>query len=712
MELCYDCQNIKLGKFLRQAQKSDEDLLKEHNRRQFLSTSHDEQLRSSSNLQETSGLLRKYLILSNLGSRLRGSQSVHCDFCALLRNYRLDAGDCSNEDDLVAIRYFEVPSGSQRWGCRGTPSDLIIMAVKDSESKRFGYSFTAFDIVQDKSVKGLLTCKLSGCVSEMSQAVPVNQPTINADELSRAIRDCHQNHQECSKKTTKMPSQPIELNLIDCRTRRLVARMSSETYVALSYVWGGVPKTSLNSEYLPRTLEDAIEVTLSLGFQYIWIDQFCVDQENHNIKQKQIQTMGRVYEDAVVTLVAASGSDANHGLPGAPSRPREFRPEIELDGLIISQKAAPIPYVVERSAWATRGWTFQEQFFSRRFLIFAPEEVSFECRRVKISSNWGTRSRDDNNVGTIIKPLPAWSKLFSTLHENNEWSGDETMTSRYDYFVERYWPRHLSVEEDGINAFAAVLETLKIYWNEQFPRESQSTYDNTIEWRMTFTAGMPHLLRHHAGSPEPSLDLFVYGMSWCSEVPSKRRKHFPSWCWAGWVPSEPTEGRAISSAWYDCKPMVHNVFFLQNTAAGTTSSEDQTITTKRIPIAEHELLSVPIAVIFDAPSVPLSGLSWTENAPGPRLWGYKVGWSNCAYTLDRHMFLQDVLRSECCLIVLASTLDDKWSLIGPTIFLLVRRVDQCRYERISLVFFLDNSAIGFEPLFRERLEEVRTWELV
>ncbi|KAI0155972.1 heterokaryon incompatibility protein-domain-containing protein [Pestalotiopsis sp. NC0098] len=450
MDLCHDCRNIKLGKLLRQAQNSDEDLLKEHNRRQFLSTSHDKQ--PGSYLYEMSWLLSKYLVLSNLGSRLRGSQSVHCDFCALLRNHRFDAGDCSNEDDLVAIRYFEVPSGSQRWACRGTPSDLIIMAIKDSKT------------------------------------VPVNQPTINADELSQAIRDCHQNHQECSKKTTKMPSQPIELNLIDCRTRRLVARMSSETYVVLSYVWGGVPRTSLNSESLPRTLEDAIEVTLSLGFQYIWIDQFCVDQDNHDIKQKQIQTMGRVYEDAVVTLVAASGSDANHGLPGAPSRPREFRPEIELDGLIISQKAAPISYVVERSAWATRGWTFQEQFFSRRFLIFAPEEVSFECRRVQISSNWGTRSRGDNNVGTIIKPLPAWSKLFSTLHKNKEWSDAEKMTSRYDYFVDQYWTRRLSVEEDGINAFAAVLETLKIYWNEQFPRKSTVTEDDTIEWRMTFTA--------------------------------------------------------------------------------------------------------------------------------------------------------------------------------------------------------------------------------
>lgn len=406
MELCHDCRDLRLKKVLTQIQKSDKRLSRKHNIKLSFSAWTNNVLSPVGKRLELDDFeslnthLERAVVVANLGSRLRGPQLDNCACCALLRDHRLDPGETPDgSDDLVAIRYFKGPGPGQKWDCEGTPSDLVILAVREENTMGRVYtSATTIWFDRAQPMRGWLKCQLSECESEMSQAVGVAQSTINADKLSQAIDDCRRNHQECSEKSTKVPPQPVEINLIDCRNRTIVEAMSSETYVALSYVWGGVPATSLGSKPLPRTLEDAIEVTLSLGFQYVWIDQFCVNQHNPIIKQKQIQTMGRVYEDAVVTLVAASGSDADHGLPGAPNRPRKTQPRIELDGVVIYQTAAPLLETVGMSAWSTRGWTLQEQFLSNRLLIFAPEEDSFDCRRVQFSTYWGTRDRNGHNL--------------------------------------------------------------------------------------------------------------------------------------------------------------------------------------------------------------------------------------------------------------------------------------------------------------------------
>jgi hypothetical protein len=60
---------------------------------------------------------------------------------------------------------------------------------------------------------------------------------------------------------------------------------------------------------------DAIEVTTALGRRYLWVDHYCIDQEDAVKKGKQIQQMRRIFEKADITFVAAAGEDANYGLP-------------------------------------------------------------------------------------------------------------------------------------------------------------------------------------------------------------------------------------------------------------------------------------------------------------------------------------------------------------------------------------------------------------
>lgn len=54
-------------------------------------------------------------------------------------------------------------------------------------------------------------------------------------------------------------------------------------------------------------MEDAITVTQSLGYRYLWIDQHCIDQSDPVQKQYQIANMDKIYANSDLTIIAAAG---------------------------------------------------------------------------------------------------------------------------------------------------------------------------------------------------------------------------------------------------------------------------------------------------------------------------------------------------------------------------------------------------------------------
>jgi len=64
--------------------------------------------------------------------------------------------------------------------------------------------------------------------------------------------------------------------VIDCSlaTPKVIESPSNCEYVALSYVWGNVSDSSFNLHDAPRIIRDSIEVTLRLGYKYLWVDRY------------------------------------------------------------------------------------------------------------------------------------------------------------------------------------------------------------------------------------------------------------------------------------------------------------------------------------------------------------------------------------------------------------------------------------------------------
>jgi len=218
----------------------------------------------------------------------------------------------------------------------------------------------------------------------------VHPKWISYEHLRSWVDSCVDHHPQCAAAMSGNKAMVPHLKLIDCKKRTLVSAKPDMKYVALSYVWGTGPPDKYTYPNLPTplpaTIEDAITVTLELGIQYIWIDRFCIwqDEPGGVHKTTQILHMTEIYGNAVVTIAASNkGIDPTYGLPGV-SRPRSTDSQLIGRGpggrLLVSGAIQSRQEVaIRKSVWDTRAWTYQEVALSPRVLFFTDLEVSFLC---------------------------------------------------------------------------------------------------------------------------------------------------------------------------------------------------------------------------------------------------------------------------------------------------------------------------------------------
>ncbi|KAI1802186.1 HET-domain-containing protein [Daldinia bambusicola] len=353
--------------------------------------------------------------------------------------------------------------------------------------------------------------------------------SFDADVARDWIARCQNDHEkECSPST-----QPIDdLYLIDCHNGTVVAAKEQPAYVALSYVWAPPSDESANyhlrygencgsplPDNLPLVVADAMIVTRSLGLRYLWVDKFCIAQDQLEVKHGQIKQMDLVYSNAELVIIAAAGQDENYGLPGVSSRPRVVTPTIETKGVRVSWFQQP-DILIKESKWNTRGWTYQEAFLARRRLVFFDDQMYFECQ-------------DEFNLEAVPK-LPA-------DYDYRIWEvSDRSRFSFLDYninLVGQYTARELSYDSDSLLAFAGVLNKLR----------KAHPYLKHV-W------GIPYVFKDPYDLFELPPETFTWGLCWthtqnCWDGPEKPRRRrtitspssatstsmLPSWAWAGWA---------------------------------------------------------------------------------------------------------------------------------------------------------------------------------
>ncbi|KAK8036569.1 hypothetical protein PG991_001706 [Apiospora marii] len=388
--------------------------------------------------------------------------------------------------------------------------------------------------------------QLENEAKQMVYGHKLNPRWIDLSITKQWLWECETKHgTKCSEHGWEVIRKPPQyLRVIDVQRQCIVDGSPSCRYIALSYMWGGFIGQALtyaNKEELmqegglakhrariPRTILDAMEVVAALGERYLWADTLCKLQENDDRAKKETEEMDRVYGGALLTLVAASGTNADAGLQGvqrisiAPDTPGVERHleqnSTEFQGANI---IAPLDHSqnVESTPWNRRGWTFQERLLSRRLLVFAHNEAIWYCREDMENGDYG-------DYGSGIHPLDFLTLKSSWLASSGAWMDGSLVKDRYsrthlvrsgrlsEYIraVEQYTPRQLTFQTDVLFAFAGL----------------GSIFERSFESRLLF------------GLPESILDV---ALLWRPAEPLKRRfctdkdgrpVHFPSWSWAGW----------------------------------------------------------------------------------------------------------------------------------------------------------------------------------
>lgn len=175
-------------------------------------------------------------------------------------------------------------------------------------------------------------------------------------------------------------------------------------FIALSYTWGenfqGLTLRTENIQVLQerdclrhsglsRTIEDSTVLVEKLGGRYLWVDVLCVLQDDPQDPVSSIPQMHLIYRKARLTVVAASGSNADAGLLGMRDSMRSQRHIIAhaqsyalLSRLQVkdnrSTDGTTLDYL-KGTTYKSRAWAMQELLLSSRCLALTPEQVYRAC---------------------------------------------------------------------------------------------------------------------------------------------------------------------------------------------------------------------------------------------------------------------------------------------------------------------------------------------
>jgi len=388
---------------------------------------------------------------------------------------------------------------------------------------------------------------------------PLRPQSFSAGKVKSWIHKCLSEHGTLCGEDDVLPKTAVRgMKVIDCETLEIKHATAKTKWVALSYVWRlAVDDTSSSSiiskpaaaqdptglrlpATIPSLIADAIKVVRELGYNYLWIDRYCIDQNDKAEVREQIAQMDRIYRGAELTIIAAGN---NNGLEGVHVGDSVQRPILRAASFgqtasLYETDTNPITEI-RRSPWFSRGWTFQEAILSRRRLFFTPSQTLFECATstcCEMGDLGGNTLKTAAHLTSfslealVYPEIPRLTQLLGSAAKTNLPPDLQSPVTPLDEYLEEamallklYRSKSLTVESDSLDAFAGVLKVLK-----------ETPYE------LCHLQGVPYPRRY----TDQSVDIMslqqrviALGLTWYGQGP--RRLTFPSWSWAGWETYRP-----------------------------------------------------------------------------------------------------------------------------------------------------------------------------
>ena len=442
-----------------------------------------------------------------------------CDVCSLFRKVAITVpSQLSSVYHLRAFTSLTLLRLSNQQDRLDSSPD-IVLAIVEGERSKAHYSTSIYRSILRGAIVPVDDV-IRAATRFMHRGRQLDPTLIDYEKLRSCISVCESTAHPLCQMITNV--HMLGLRVINCRTKRIVPLVPGDKYLALSYVWGAAsPQTgrkqnqdvSSLSEPVGQTIRDALQATIELGFDFLWVDKYCIDQSEEHSMVQQIGKMDQIFEGATATIVAAAGDNACAGLPGVSNIARSEQPSASSGEMQLIFTLPHVSHLLSHSRWAERAWTYQEGLLSRRCLFFTSAQVYFVCR----SASWCESI--DHFMSTKVpiaredRPFPL---LGSELFSEEAFSSSRVVNRARPQFARNlgeYTSRSLTYQIDALNAFRGMLG-----------RANFSSFHGIPIVPNTFTISLNSYV--NVG--------FALGLLWHTVQTPMQTKHgaFPSWSWA------------------------------------------------------------------------------------------------------------------------------------------------------------------------------------
>lgn len=267
---------------------------------------------------------------------------------------------------------------------------------------------------------------------EMSITLPPN--SVQSLEIAKLwMGRCFSTHETCH---VSHRIAPTRLLFVDHEKFKLC--QSSEfdyppPYVTLSHCWGALKLLKLTTKnmkgfqagmplgVLCKTFQDAVYITLQLGFHYLWIDSMCIIQDNPEDWRFESRLMSRVYGLSSVNIAATSAPDGDTGCffdrdPNHASQHRVKAIENEREVVYDCVEDGMYDACLLSTPLAHRAWVIQERLLAPRTLHFSSTQVFWECNESTACETFPVQFPAELSYGDFhLQKQPVTRSLWSKI---------------------------------------------------------------------------------------------------------------------------------------------------------------------------------------------------------------------------------------------------------------------------------------------------------
>ncbi|KAK3671000.1 hypothetical protein LTR78_009117 [Recurvomyces mirabilis] len=255
-----------------------------------------------------------------------GPGETSCRFCDFIRTrlkraVKVDEVKNNLEKTPKLLFYSHNDSDPGMHEYREHTLNLFVSPVGTSSALEYVASFSLAPMLDHRESRSASYPHLLRFSSEHAKDSSAQQ------RLRDWLKACEQ-HESCTRHgLLSLPARVIDVGTPKSPALRLHRSRTEERayYLTLSYCWGGYDdvkllagnledfQKSIDEHKLPQTYRDVVWMARQLRVRYLWIDAFCIVQNDAMDWKAQSDQMHHIYGNAYLTICASSASSPFDG---------------------------------------------------------------------------------------------------------------------------------------------------------------------------------------------------------------------------------------------------------------------------------------------------------------------------------------------------------------------------------------------------------------